>query len=108
MTVRAKSVIFKKDGEYTVFSKVYDIEKIAEPSHLDLVTKAIKQGFSDKDFFAISTSTWKPFTIEMYPEPTEKIKKKISKLIKDNIKLILQDRETKRLLENVSQLKENI
>ena len=27
MTIRAKSVIFKKDGEYTIFSKVYDVIK---------------------------------------------------------------------------------
>lgn len=103
MTIRAKSVIFKKDGEYKVFSKVYDIEKIDEPSHLDLITKAINQGFSDKDFFVLSTSTWEPFTVEIYPELTEKIKKKISKLIKDNIKLILQNRETKNFFKNISE-----
>lgn len=108
MTIRAKSVIFKKDGEYTVFSKVYDIEKIDEPSHLDLITKVIKRGFLDKDFFVLSTSTWEPFTTEIYPELTEKIKKKISRLIKNNIQEILQDREMKKLLKNISQLKEDI
>lgn len=97
MTIRAKSVIFKKDGEYTVFSKVYNVEKVEEPSHIDLVTKAIARGFSDHDFLALSTSTWDPFTTEIYPELNEKLKNKISKLIKDDIKSILQDRETKKL-----------
>lgn len=99
MTIRAKSVIFKKDGEYTIFSKVYDIEKIDEPSHLDLITNAIKQGFSDKDFFVLSTSTWEPFTVEIYPELTEKIKKKISKLIKTDIMRIIENHKKRMLLE---------
>lgn len=97
MTIRAKSVIFKKDGEYTLFSKVYDVEKTEEPSHIDLVTRAIQRGFTDNDFFALSTSTWKPFTAEIYPELDEKVKKKISKLIKLDIQLILQKHSSKTL-----------
>ena len=100
-----ESLTVKKDGEYTIFSKVYDIEKTGEPSHIDLVTKTITRGFSDNDFLALSTSTWNPFTIEIYPELDEKSKKKISKLIKDDIKLILQDRETKKLLKKISEEK---
>lgn len=102
MPIRAKSVIFKKDGEYTVFSKVYNAERVEEPSHVDLVTKAITRGFSDNDFLALSTSTWEPFTVEIYPELDEKSKKKISKLIKSDIKSILQDRETKKLLKKIN------
>ena len=91
MAIRTKSVIFKKDGEYTVFSKVYNAEKVEEPSHVDLVTKAITRGFSDSDFLALGTSTWEPFTVEIYPELNEKAKKKISKLIKADIIKIIEN-----------------
>ena len=101
MVIRAKSVVFKKDGEYTIFSKVYDVEKVEEPSHIDLVTKALKRGFSDNDFLALSTSTWNPFTIEIYPQLDGKTKKKLSKLIKLDIQLILQKRANKILSKKV-------
>lgn len=101
MAIRAKSVIFKKDGEYVIFSKVYNTEKTEEPSHVDLVSKAITRGFSDHDFLALSTSTWDPFTTEIYPELNKKTKNKISKLIKDSIKSILQDKETRKLLKRL-------
>jgi hypothetical protein len=103
MTIRAKSVVFKRDGEYTIFSKVYDVEKIEEPSHLDLVNKAIKNGFSDKDFLALSTSTWDPFTIELYPELTQKAMDKIKSLIKKDIVRILRKKVDKKIL-NTSNL----
>ena len=90
MIIRAKSVVFKKDGEYTVFSKVYDAEKVEEPSHISLFMKAITKGFTDNDFFVLSTSTWDPFTAEIYPRLDEKTEKKLSKLIKLDIQLILQ------------------
>ena len=99
MTIRAKSVIFKKDGDYTIFSKVYNAEKVEEPSHVDLVTKAITRGFSDNDFLALSTSTWEPFTTEIYPELDEKIKKKITKLIKADIIRIIENHKKGMLLE---------
>lgn len=98
MTIRAKSIILKRDSEYIVLSKVYDAEKVNEPSHLDLVTKAIKQGFSDKDFFALSTSTWEPFTTEIYPKLPEKIKNKISKSIKVDIMRIIENNRNKKLI----------
>lgn len=101
MTIRAKSVIFKRNGEYTVLSKVYNVEKVEEPSHIDLVTKAIKMGFTDNDFLALSTSTWKPFTTEIYPELDGKIKKKLSKLIKADIMRIIESNRTKKLLDNI-------
>lgn len=101
MTIRAKSVVFKKDGEYTIFSKVYDVEKVEEPSHIDLFTKVITKGFTDNDFFALSTSTWNPFTIEIYPQLDGKTKKKLSKLIKLDIQLILQKRANKILSKKV-------
>ena len=102
MPIRAKSVIFKKDGEYTVFSKVYNAEKVEEPSHVDLVTKAMVRGFSDNDFLALSTSTWEPFTTEIYPELDEKIKKKITKLIKADIIRIIENHKKRTLLERKS------
>ncbi len=106
MTIRAKSVIFKRDGEYTVFSKVYNVEKTEEPSHIDLVSKAIKRGFSDNDFLALSTSTWNPFTTEIYPELDEKIKKKISKLIKEDIMRIIENNKTRKILQKIDKNKE--
>ncbi len=106
MPIRAKSVIFKKDGECTVFSKVYNAEKVEEPSHIDLVTKAITRGFSDNDFLALSTSTWKPFTTEIYPELDEKIKKKITKLIKADIIRIIENHKKKKLLQELNKSKE--
>ena len=102
MPIRAKSVIFKKDGEYTIFSRVYDVEKTGEPSHIDLVTKAMVRGFSDNDFLALSTSTWEPFTTEIYPELDEKIKKKITKLIKADIIRIIENHKKRTLLERKS------
>lgn len=102
MTIRAKSVIFKKDGEYTVFSKVYDVEKIEEPSHVDLVTKAMVRGFSDKGFLALSTATWDPFTIEIYPELNEDIKKRIIKRIKRDISNIIEEYKTKQLSDTLT------
>lgn len=102
MTIRAKSVIFKKDGEYTIFSKVYDAEKTGEPSHIDLVTKALKRGFSDKDFLALSTSTWDPFTIEIYPELNKDIEKRITKHIKRDISDIIEEYKTKQLLNTLT------
>lgn len=99
MTIRAKSVIFKKDGEYTIFSKVYNAEKIEEPSHVDLVTKALKRGFKDKDFLALSTSTWDPFTIEIYPELNEDIKKRITRRIKRDISDMIEEYKSKQLLD---------
>lgn len=102
MTIRAKSVIFKKDGEYTVFSKVYDVEKTGDPSHIDLVTKALKRGFNDKDFLALSTSTWDPFTIEIYPELNEDIKKRIIKRIKRDISNIIEEYKTKQLSDTLT------
>lgn len=101
MTIRAKSVIFKKDDEYTIFSKVYNVEKVEEPSHIDLVTRAITKGFTDSDFFALSTSTWNPFTVEIYPQLDEKTKKKLSKLIKLDIQSILQKHANKLSLKEV-------
>lgn len=98
MTIRAKSVIFKKDGEYTIFSRVYDVEKTGEPSHVDLVTKAITRGFSDNDFLALSTSTWDPFTIEIYPELNKDIEKRITKRIKKDVSDIIEEYKTKQLL----------
>ena len=106
MTIRAKSVIFKKDGEYTVFSKVYNVEKVEEPSHVDLVTKALKRGFSDNDFLALSTSTWDPFTIEIYPELKEDIKKRIIKRIKRDISDIIETHKKKQLLKEINKNKE--
>ena len=50
MTIRAKSVVFKRDGEYTVFSKVYNVEKTEDPFHSDLLLKASKKGFKDEYF----------------------------------------------------------
>jgi len=98
MTIRAKSVIFKKDGEYAIFSRVYDVEKTGEPSHVDLVTKAITRGFSDNDFLALSTSTWDPFTIEIYPELNKDIEKRITKRIKKDVSDIIEEHKTKQLL----------
>lgn len=106
MPIRAKSVIFKKDGEYTIFSKVYNAEKIEEPSHVDLVTKAMVRGFSDNDFLALSTSTWEPFTTEIYPELDGKIKKKITKLIKADIIRIIENYKKKKLLQELNENKE--
>ena len=102
MPIRAKSVIFKKDGEYTIFSKVYNAEKVEEPSHIDLVTKAITRGFSDNDFLALSTSTWEPFTIEIYPELKEDIKKRITKRIKRDISDMIEEHKKRTLLERKS------
>ncbi len=99
MTIRAKSVIFKKDGEYTIFSKVYNVEKTGEPSHVDLVTKAVKRGFSDNDFIALSTSTWNPFTTEIYPELNEDIKKRVTKRIKRDISDMIEEHKKRTLLE---------
>lgn len=106
MTIRAKSVIFKKDGEYTVFLKVYNAEKVEEPSHVDLVTKAMIRGFSDNDFLALSTSTWEPFTTEIYPILDEKTKNKVSKLIKNNIIRIIETHKKKQLLKEINKNKE--
>ena len=89
----------KKDDEYTVFSKVYNAEKVEEPSHVDLVTKAIVRGFSDNDFLALSTSTWDPFTIEIYPELNEDIKKRITKRIKIDIGNMIEEHKSKQLLD---------
>ena len=83
MNIRIKSVVFKKNGRYTVFSKIYNIENKNEPSHLDLVTKAISKGFSDNNFIALSTSTWNPFTIDIFPK--SKNEYFIEKLIKNSI-----------------------
>lgn len=106
MAIRAKSVIFKRDDEYTVFSKVYNAEKVEEPSHVDLVTKAMVRGFSDNDFLALSTSTWEPFTVEIYPELNEKSKKKIIKLIKEDIIKIIKNHKNKKLLQEMNKNKE--
>ena len=102
MTIRAKSVIFKKDGEYTIFSRVYDVEKTGEPSHVDLVTKAMVRGFSDNDFLALNTSTWDPFTIEIYPELNEDIKKRVTKRIKKDISEIIEEHKNKQLLDTLT------
>ena len=102
MTIRAKSVIFKKDGEYTIFSRVYDVEKTGEPSHVDLVTKAITRGFSDNDFLALSTSTWDPFTIEIYPELNKDIKKRITRRIKRDIGDMVEKYKSKQLLDTLT------
>lgn len=102
MTIRAKSVIFKKDGEYTIFSRVYDVEKTGEPSHVDLVTKAITRGFSDNDFLALSTSTWDPFTIEIYPELNKDIEKRITRRIKRDIGDMVEKHKSKQLLDTLT------
>ena len=99
MTIRAKSVVFKRDGEYTVFSKVYDVEKTEDPFHSDLLLKASKKGFKDEHFVAISTSTWDPYTIEIYPELTQKIATKVKNLVKEDIIRILNIQKCKKILD---------
>ena len=99
MSIRAKSVVFYKDGEYTVFSTVYDAESTAEPYHVELVSQAMRRGFTDREFIAACIATWKPYTIEIYPEPEERIQKKIKRLVKSDIQMRLNDKRLQTLLD---------
>lgn len=98
MPIRAKSVVFYKDGEYTVLSNVYEAEYTVEPAHIDLVSRAMRRGFTDRDFIAACTSTWNPYTIEIYPELEEHIQKKIRRLVKSDIQMRFNDKRLQKLL----------
>lgn len=98
MPIRAKSVIFYKDGEYTVLSNVYEAASTGEPAHIDLVSKAMRRGFTNRDFVAACISTWNPYTIEIYPELEECMQKKIKRLVKADIQIRLDDKRLQELL----------
>lgn len=101
MTIKAKSVILKQNEKYLVFSNVYKAEGSDEPSHLDVVNSVMNKGYSGEDFFALSTATWKPFSIEIYPELDKKIKDKIIQEIKKDIATTVSIMENKELLKDM-------
>ena len=82
MALRAKSVIFKRDNEYKVYSLVYDTTKTSEPYHLQLFQKAMKEGYEDKDFLAVGTAMWNPLEIDIYPNLDKKAEAKVKAVIR--------------------------
>ena len=99
MPIRAKSVVFYRDGEYAVFSNVYEAEYTSEPAHIDLVSQAMRRGFTDRDFIAACTSTWNPYTIEIYPDLEERAQKRIKRLVKSDIQMRFNDKRLQKLLD---------
>lgn len=82
MAIRAKSVIFKKDNRYKVYSLIYDTTRTSEPYHLQLFQKAMKEGYADKDFLAVSTAVWDPLEIDIYPDIDKNTKAKVKAVIR--------------------------
>ena len=80
-----KSAIFKKDGKFKVYSDVYDAQLDDPPMHVSLVNKAIKDGYTDHHFIAIATSTWIPFTTDIYPDLPLEDYKKVKELIRKDV-----------------------
>lgn len=101
MTIRIKSLVFKKDSEYKVFIKIYNSMK-SSVNHIELADKAFKEGYKSQDLIAICDSSWKPFTLEVFPKISDKRYKKIYPLVLNKIKNKLREIKIKRDRKNLS------
>ena len=95
MTIRIKSIVFKKDGKYKVYIKIFNAIKTTA-HHLELADKALKEGYKSKHLIAVCDSTWNPFSLDVCQGISEKEYKKIYKLIYNKVKRRLEEIKLRR------------
>ena len=89
--LQMKSVISFQDNEYQLISYLFDkSSQTSEPTHLDLVFNMHELGFDLNKIITLATVTVKPFSIEFHPKLTSKVKREVTKLLKNQLKSELQ------------------